>query len=131
MKYIKQLAITLTAVLMALTLTYCTKPIAGQATGDYDAGDVGKVNKVLQGTIISGRVVNVYNKPEGQAIQNTSNELNADVTRRTGYEYVIKLDTGAIVSVVQTENLHLKPKQHILVIYGASTRVVADEGSTE
>ena len=46
-------------------------------------------------------------------------------------EYVIKLNSGHIISVVQAENIKLKNKQRILVIYGANTRVVADHGSED
>lgn len=115
-----------------LTLTHCSEPtMSTQATGDYNAADVGKVNKVVQGVIISERIVNVFNRGGVQDNPMASNTVgvDVDVTRRTGYEYVIKLDTGSIISVVQTENLHLAPKQRILVIYGASTRVVADEAA--
>ena len=91
-------------------------------TGDYQSEDVGKINKVVPGVILSERIVNVYGKTS------TLNE-EADMTRKTGHEYVIRLDTGAIVSLVQTEELNLRPKQHILVIYGSQTRIVLDEGA--
>jgi len=116
-----------------IALTYCSKP---KATGDYNDADVGKINKVVPGVIISQRLVNVYNKPVNSTAASTAVSTGAaamdnDVTRRHGYEYVIKLESGSIVSIVQTENLNLKPKQHILVIYGNTTRVVPDEGSED
>lgn len=115
-----------------LTLTHCAEPPkTGAATGDYNSAEVGKVNKVVQGTIVSQRTVNVYNRStiQNNAMGSDSSEVDVGVTRRIGYEYVIKLDSGAIISVVQTENLNLQPRQRILVIYGSSTRVVADEGA--
>ena len=121
----KKLAGVLTA-LSILTLTNCTEHHMGP-TGDYNEAEVGKVNKVVPGVIVSERVVNVYNRP----VKGETTEPGTDVTRKTGYEYVIRLDSGSIISVVQTENLNLQPKQHILVIYGSSTRIVADEGETE
>jgi outer membrane lipoprotein SlyB len=132
MKTAKKLTNILIASALTFTLTHCsmTSSESTQATGDYNAADVGKINKVVQGMIISGRMVNVINKPNGaETLAASSNGIDADVTRKKGYEYVIRLDSGAIISVVQTEDLHLQPKQHILVIYGATTRVVADEGA--
>lgn len=119
----KKIAGILTAISL-LTLTHCTNHNVSGPTGDYNEADVGKVNKVAQGVIVSERVVNVYNRPE---VKGGVDSDSTDITRKTGYEYVIKLDSGSIVSVVQTEDLHLEPKQRILVIYGASTRVVADQ----
>jgi hypothetical protein len=51
--------------------------------------------------------------------------------RSHGYEYVIKLNSGAIVSVVQTEEVPLKTKQKVLLIGGDTTRVVPDDGSDD
>lgn len=118
----KKLTGVLTA-LSLLTLTHCASHHSNP-TGDYNEADVGKVNKVAQGVIVSERKVNVYNRPttkKGHIVDAT------DITRKPGYEYVIKLDSGSIISVVQTEDLNLEPQQHILVIYGKSTRVVPDQ----
>lgn len=121
--------------LSALTLTTATlsncasEPV--KPTGDYATADIGKVNKVVPGVIISERKVNIYNQTLEEREKAAANPTNSDVTRKMGTEYVIRLESGSIISVVQSENLDLHPKQHILVIYGASTRVVADEGSEE
>jgi len=48
------------------------------------------------------------------------------VNHHAGYEYIIKLDDGKTVSVVQEKSVQLTLKQHVLVIYGAMTRVVPD-----
>lgn len=119
----KKLAGVLTA-LSILTLTHCASHETGGATGDYNEADVGKMNKVAQGVIVSEREVNVYNRPTKKG---SDADTATDVTRKKGHEYVIKLDSGSIISVVQTEDLDLEPKQRILVIYGSSTRVVPDQ----
>ena len=135
MKLSKNLLQIVLSALLILNLTGCSTP---KPTGNYDAADVGKINKVVPGTIIAKRMVNVYGKPANTlgsppqlstAGNQTPATIDDDITRKTGYEYVIKLESGVIVSIVQTENLNLKPKQAILVIYGTVTRVVADEGS--
>ncbi|MEO8401347.1 MAG: hypothetical protein ABI597_06040 [Gammaproteobacteria bacterium] len=139
MKY-KQLAYSLAAVI-CLSLTGCSKTIQ---PGDYDASDVGKVKKVVPGVIISKRSVNIHNKNAESGVIGAGTNLSpitgavptTDLTdtsmmRSHGFEYVIRLNSGAIISVVQTEDLNLKSKQHILVIYGDNTRVVADDGSED
>lgn len=96
--------------------------------GEYDTNEVGKVKKVIPGTIISKRPVHLRHKSKLNA--NTNNNLiDNSYSQTQGIEYVIKLHSGEIISVVQSEDLKLKVKQKILVIYGKNTRVVADKGS--
>lgn len=103
--------------------------------GDYDASEVGKIKKVVPGVIISKRPVNIHSKNTDTVAPGADNNTPpADTTDNTGgrshgFEYVIRLNSGAIISVVQTEDVQLKTKQHILVIYGSNTRVVPDEGN--
>ncbi len=100
--------------------------------GNYDASEVGKVKKVVPGVIISMRPVNIQGTAEAAATPTvTAAPVDANVTRTRGFEYVIKLSTGSIISVVQNEDLHLKTKQHILIIYGENTRIVANEGGDD
>ena len=105
--------------LFGLTLASCKE----LPPGEYDAKEIGKVKKVIPGTIISKRPVNLHRKDNDSA--NPDNSYN----QTHGVEYVIKLNSGSIISVVQSEDLKLKNKQKILVIYGGHTRVVADNGS--
>ncbi len=118
-------------VLIGLTLTSCTKDLP---PGEYDANEIGKIKKVIPGTIISKRPVNLHrqntdttnNRSAGNA---EGNFIDGGYNQTRGVEYVIKLNSGSIISVVQSEDLKLKNKQKILVIYGRHTRVVADNGS--
>lgn len=111
--------------LFALVLASCNKDLP---PGEYDANEIGKIKKVIPGVIISKRPVNLHkqttpnNKADGGIMDGGYNQTH-------GVEYVIKLNSGSIVSVVQSEDLKLKNKQKILVIYGRHTRVVADNGS--
>ncbi len=112
-------------VLCGLLLSACSKDLP---PGEYDANEIGKIKKVIPGTIISKRAVNLHRKTDdsgntkGTFVDNGYNQTH-------GVEYVIKLNSGGIISVVQNEDLKLKNKQKILVIYGRNTRVVADNGS--
>ncbi len=125
------------AISLCIGLTGCSKNIT---PGDYDSAEVGKIKKVVPGVIISKRPVRIHN-PTAESTSSTIDNSNpaaanaasgdAGMNRTHGYEYVIRLNSGAIISLVQTEDLNLKTKQHILVIYGNNTRVVADDGSDD
>jgi outer membrane lipoprotein SlyB len=115
---------------LGLMLIGCGKELP---PGEYDANEIGKIKKVIPGTIISMRKVNLR-KQTSEAVadhsKTTSDSLMEGGYNQTrGVEYVIKLHSGGIISVVQAEDLKLKNKQKILVIYGRNTRVVADNGS--
>ena len=104
-------------------LVGCAKDVP---PGDYDAAEAGKVKKVAPGVVISMRAVKFHSKAVDQTA--TSNPGTDYVDGGNGYEYVIRLNSGEIVSVAQAENMKFKPKQHVLVIYGSTTRVMPDEG---
>lgn len=98
--------------------------------GEYDSSEVGKIKKVIPGTIISKRPVNLHRISTNMTNSTTTNSfVDNGYSQTRGVEYVIKLSSGGIISVVQSEDLKLKTKQKILVIYGKHTRVVADNGS--
>lgn len=118
--------------LICFSLMSCAKDMQ---PGDYDSSEIGKIKKVVPGVIISKRPVKIHSKQTENVPQTTNaadeTNNNNSMSRSHGFEYVIRLNSGSIISVVQTEDLNLKSKQHILVIYGDNTRVVADDGSDE
>jgi outer membrane lipoprotein SlyB len=118
-----------TALLLGLILVGCNKDLP---PGEYDANEIGKIKKVIPGTIISMRKVNLHKSNDVALAQNkprSESLIEGGYNQTHGVEYVIKLNSGGIISVVQAEDLKLKNKQKILVIYGRNTRVVADNGS--
>ena len=116
--------------LLGFIVASCTKDLP---PGEYDSNEIGKVKKVIPGMIISKRPVNLHRgNADGTSLNNKStdgNFVDNGYNQDSGVEYVIKLNSGSIISVVQSEDLKLKNKQKILVIYGRHTRVVADKGS--
>lgn len=128
----KGMKIVLSMIVASILLVACNK---NTPIGDYDVADVGKIKKVVPGTIISMRPVRLHNHDNAADISSgtSSDHVDADnsYNRSHGYEYVIRLNSGSIISLVQAENLKLKNKQHILVIYGANTRIVADNGQDD
>lgn len=104
------------------------------APGNYDASEVGKLKKVISGSVISLRPVNIRNKAAEINANNpnpSADVADSGVTSSHGYEYVIRLNSGAIISVVQTDKVKLAAKQRVLVIYGDNTRVVPDDGGDD
>lgn len=103
--------------------------------GDYDASEVGKIKKVSPGVILSLRPVRLHNPgAEPTALGGSGaepSEYSAAQLRSHGVEYVVKLNSGSIISVVQADNIQLKAKQRVLVIYGHNTRIVPDHGSDD
>lgn len=124
----KKLISVLSALFCCILLVSCSKELP---PGDYDASEVGKIKKVVPGTVISIRPVRLHSKNADALASAASNTADDGINRSHGYEYVIKLNSGAIISVVQAEKIKLKNKQPILVIYGANTRVVPDNGSDD
>ena len=125
---LKKLFSNILVMMCSLLLAHCSKSLP---PGDYDAAEVGKVKKVIPGTIVSLREVRLHNKNTesmSSTIQTETNYADNSLNRSHGFEYVIRLNSGSIISVVQAESVKLKPKQHVLVIYGENTRVVADNG---
>ena len=106
-------------------LTGCSKDLP---PGNYDAAEVGKVKKVAPGIVISMRAVTFHSKST-DADKTNANPGTQFVEGGKGYEYVIRLNSGEIVSVAQAENLKFKANQHVLVIYGESTRVMPDDST--
>ena len=114
--------------LFFLLLSSCSKMIP---IGDYDSAEVGKIKKVVPGKIISIRPVRLHNQNEDHFTNQSTATATQGFTRSHGFEYVVRLSNGSIISVVQSENIKLKNNQHILVIYGANTRVVPDNSSDD
>jgi len=118
---------TFLSAIICLIIAGCSKDVG---IGDYDSAEVGKIKKVIPGVVISMRPVRLHNKNAEAVTANDATD-DSNTSRSHGFEYVIKLNSGNIISVVQAENIQLKNRQHILVIYGHNTRVVPDNGSED
>lgn len=47
-------------------------------------------------------------------------------TEQTGTEYVVQTDNGALLTIVQGDAGSFAPGAHVLVLYGAPSRIIAD-----
>lgn len=112
------------SITVCLILGGCSKDVP---PGEYDVNEVGKLKKVASGVIISKRPVKFHSKVAGG--QNEKAPGSEYLDGGQGYVYVIKLNSGAIVSVAQAEELNLKVKQKVLVVYGKTTRILPDNST--
>jgi len=55
------------------------------------------------------------------------NAIDKSIHHQQGFEYIIKLAEGPTISVVQNKDVQFDINQHVLIIYGAMTRIVPDE----
>ncbi len=58
------------------------------------------------------------------------NAAEKGMRRDVGYEYIIQLNNNSTISVTQQQDLQLALNQHVLVIYGSTTRIVPDNTVT-
>jgi outer membrane lipoprotein SlyB len=123
----------------------------------YSASDVGKPNKVVSGTVISKRNINidansgagglaggVAGAAAGSGVGGSTagnvvgavggaviggllgNAIDKSVNHHQGIEYIVKLKDGSTISLAQVQELQFEVGQHVLVVYGAMTRLIAD-----
>jgi outer membrane lipoprotein SlyB len=87
--------------------------IAGAAAGStvIGGGIAGPIVGAVGGAVVGGLV--------GEALDKGLNHHN-------GYEYIIKLKDGATISVAQAAKTQFAVNQHVLIIYGAMTRIIPD-----
>ncbi len=87
--------------------------VAAGATGGSAIGGGARSNIVgaIGGAVIGGVIGNAADKA---------------VNRHKGFEYIIRLDNGSIISIAQTNDIQFEVKQRVLVVYGAMTRIVPD-----
>lgn len=92
-------------------------------------GIAGAAGGAAAGSMIGGKTaVNVVGGVGGAVVGGiVGHELDKAVNRRTGYEYIIKLVDGQTISIAQEKSVQLAVGQHVLIIYGAMTRVVPDD----
>lgn len=82
--------------------------VGGSAIGGSSRGNaVGAIG----GAVVGGLVGNAIEKA---------------VHSHKAFEYIIKLSNGSTISIAQVQELEFEVGQHVLVIYGAKTRIVPD-----
>jgi outer membrane lipoprotein SlyB len=90
--------------------------LAGTATGAALGSTIGGSTAGNIAAIVGGAVIG------GVA----GNAIDGSINHHQGFEYIIRLQKGRTISVVQTKDEELHVNDRVLVIYGAKTRIVAD-----
>jgi outer membrane lipoprotein SlyB len=100
--------------------------IAGTQTG-VGAG-AGAAAGAVGGSIVGGDIrSNVVGAIGGAVVGGVAGALLEEgASRQKGMEYVVETENGAVLTVVQGEDVPLTLGQNVLVMYGARSRVIAD-----
>lgn len=80
--------------------------VAGSTIG---GGDTAHILGAIGGALVGGIA--------GDAAQ-------AGLSKQTGFEYIVRLDNGSMVTVVQGNDVYIQPGQRCMVLYGRQARVV-------
>lgn len=135
---------------LALLVNACTSRIGAN---EYATAGTGQVNRAVKGTIVSVRQVQVQSdNGAGTLIGGAAGGVAGSMiggsdaahilgaiggavvggmagdAAQGGYEYVVQLDTGGLITVTQGTDVLLTPGQKCLVLYGKQARVVPYNG---
>lgn len=83
--------------------------LGGVAGSTIGGGDTAHILGAIGGAVVGGIA--------GDAAQN-------QLSKQQGYEYVIQLDNGNVVTVTQGDDVILSPGQKCIVLYGKQARVI-------
>ena len=113
---------------MLLTAGACTSRIGAD---QYDTSAVGEVNRAVKGTVVSVRQISIASNNGAGAVVGgiAGNAAQEGLSSQSGYEYVIQLDNGSMVTVSQGNDVLLNPGQKCMVLYGKRARVVPYYGN--
>lgn len=144
-------------IISILTLWGCTQNISPNTYANTEIGVVGRVDKGvilskrsviidnnshvggIAGATAGGTAGAMLGSSVGTGIIGAvggavvggvlGNAADKSLNQHRGYEYIIKLRNGPTVATVQAKDLNLNVHQHVLIIYGAMTRIVPDENA--
>ena len=131
---------------LALLVNACTSRIGAN---EYATAGTGQVNRAVKGTIVSGAgtliggaaggvagsmiggsdAAHILGAIGGAVVGGMAGDAaQGALSRQGGYEYVVQLDTGGLITVTQGTDVLLTPGQKCLVLYGKQARVVPYNG---
>ena len=130
----KKFVIALILPVMAV-LAGCASQIGAN---QYDSAAVGSVNRARAGTIVSVRAITVADSDNslGTAIGGIAggvagsqigkggaagNLAQRGLSKQSGYEYVVQLDNGGLVTVTQGSDVLMAVGQRCMVLYGSGS----------
>lgn len=117
-------------ILLVVSISGCSKALPPSI---YGSNEIGILNKVQSGIILSKRQVYVNANEEIDQSQKgrriSANEISAGVTHQQGFEYIIRLEDGKVVSVVQADDMKFKVNQRVFVVYGETTHIIPNQSA--
>ncbi len=97
---------------------------ANSQTGAFAGSLVGAVaGSNLGGCGVAGAIGTLAGAVVGGVV---GNAIEQDVNRQPAFEYLIRLDNGDTISVVQGTNIRLRVNEPVFVKFGRITRVVPE-----
>lgn len=92
-------------------------------------GLAGAATGAAAGSMVGGNTAtNVIGAIGGAVIGGLAgNAIDSGINNHNGYEYIIRLNNGKSISVVQVQEMVFSVHQRVLVIYGRTTRLVPDD----
>jgi outer membrane lipoprotein SlyB len=127
------------AILVTIFLTSCAE---NPSPNIYTTPEVGVASKVNKGTVLSARAVVIDNNSGagglagsvagaagGAALGNSASSVVIGAVGGAVVGGVLgnAVDKGRIISIAQSDPVPFRVHQHVLVVYGALTRVVPDD----
>jgi outer membrane lipoprotein SlyB len=96
------------------------------STNTGTGGVVGAVAGGTAGSLIGGSTeAHILGALGGAVIGGVAGHaIEGGIGKKQGMEYVLKLNNGKLVTVTQTQDLHLSLHQKVMIIYGKQTRIV-------
>ena len=90
----------------------------------------GTIAGAAAGSMIGGSdAVNVIGGVGGGVVGGIAGKAAQErLSRQTGYEYIVRLDNGSVVTVVQGADILMNAGQRCIVIYGKQARVIPYNG---
>lgn len=94
-------------------------------------GLAGAATGAAAGSMIGGNsATNIIGAIGGAVVGGVAgNAIDSSINQHQGYQYIVRLNNGRTVAVVQTNEMVFSIHQRVLVIYGRNTHLEADDTS--
>lgn len=95
--------------------------------GAASGAGAGAIGGSLLGGDIAGAAVGAIAGAVVGGVAGTLTEK--ELTKQTGMEYVVRTNNGALISLVQSDDVAFEVNQRVIVVYGTRARIIDDPDS--
>ncbi len=94
-------------------------------------GLAGATTGAVAGSMIGGNTAtNIIGAIGGAVVGGVAgNAIDSSINKHQGFQYIVRLNTGRTISVVQTQETAFSVHQRVLVVYGRNTHLEPDDTS--